>query len=109
MPVERRLRNRRLRNSGSHFGPVTWLNIQRQSTPDPLPPPLDVFVTRVASTPVHAATRQVGTEPSTPTSPTLHTKAYRRALQRQRQRNAHLVQAVLHYDRTENDLQLWYW
>jgi hypothetical protein len=107
MPAERRLRNRHLRNSGSHFGPVTRPNILGQSTPDPLPPPLDVFVTRVATTPVHVATREISTEPSTPTSPTLYTNGYRRALQRQR--SAHFVQAVLHYDRTENDLQPWYW
>jgi hypothetical protein len=48
------------------------------------------------------------TEPSTPMSPTLHTKGYRRAALR-RERSAQFVQSVLHYDRDENDLQPWYW
>jgi hypothetical protein len=48
------------------------------------------------------------TEPSTPTSPTLHTKGYRRAALR-REQSAQFVQSVLHYDRVENDLQPWYW
>lgn len=66
---------------------------------------------RLRTRPLHATTaapvRELSTEPSTPTSPTLHTRAYRRALGRQRA--AGPVRAVLHYVRTENELQPWLW
>jgi hypothetical protein len=45
------------------------------------------------------------TEPSTPTSSTIPYR--RRGLQRER--SALFVQAVLQYDRAENDLQPWFW
>jgi hypothetical protein len=48
------------------------------------------------------------TEPSTPTSPTLHTRAHRRRALR-REPCARFVQAVLQYDPADNDLQPWYW
>jgi hypothetical protein len=46
---------------------------------------------------------RVSTEPATPDSPILHTRALRR------ERSVHLPHVVLHYDRTENILQPWYW
>ena len=55
--------------------------------------------------PLADVAEEIKTEPSTPIS---HTRAYRRrALQRER--SAFFVQAVLQYDRDENDLQPWYW
>jgi hypothetical protein len=106
MPAERRLPTRRLRNSASHSGPVTRSAIQRDRTLGPPPLPEDVFHPG-PTTPVVAGSREVSTEPSTPSSPTLGTRGYRRALQRQR--SAYFVQAVLQYDRAENDLQPWFW
>jgi hypothetical protein len=96
MPAQRRLRTR---NPIPHLGPVTRSSFHSQNAPDPLPS--DTFDPG-STTP--EAYREVSTEPS---SPTLHTRAYGRALRRQR--SARFVHAVLHYDRFENDLQPWHW
>jgi hypothetical protein len=96
MPAQRRLRRR---SSGfPTTGPVTRSGIRRQL--DSLVPSLDVFTTPTANS-------EIGTEPASPTSPTLHTKAYRRILRRER--SALFVQAILQYDRSEDDLQPWLW
>ena len=91
MPPQRRL----LRSSRPSGGPITRTFTQ---TADPLP--------SVPTTPI--ANREVPTEPSTPTSPTLDTHSYRRTIS-DRRHSAAFVQAVLHYDRSENDLQPWFW
>ena len=53
-------------------------------------------------------TRDISTEPTTPTSPTLRTSGYRRRALR-REPSADFLQAVLHYDRAKNDVRPWYW
>ena len=96
MPPQRRLLTR---SSRPTEGPITRAFTRNQRTADPLP------LLNVPTTPV--AIREVSTEPSTPTSPTLDTHGYRRALWRQRRVAS--VQAVLHYDQSEKDLQPWFW
>ena len=49
----------------------------------------------------------VKTEPSTPESPTLLTRGYRRRLRRQS--SVCFTKAVLHYDQSVRDLKPWYW
>ena len=97
MPPQRpAARNRRLRN------PSLATSNRRQRSP--ILAPENVFDNNHATP---AGTTDVSMEPVTPTSPTIGTRAYRRALQRQR--SAHFVHAVLHYNRAGNDLKPWYW
>jgi hypothetical protein len=51
--------------------------------------------------------REVSTEPATPSSPTPSVETNRRALRRER--SERFVHAVLHYSRAEDDLQPWFW
>ena len=78
-----------------HATPPTRLELQL-----PAHLPTDLF-----STP--SSGREISTEPASPASPTLHTRAYRHTLQREQP--IHIPHAVLHYNRTENGLQPWYW
>ena len=87
MPPQRRLRAPTpLAHAGATYSPVQL----------PAQLPLDLF-----STP--SSGRGASTEPATPDSPSLHTRALRR------ERSVCLPHAVLHYDRTEDGLQPWYW
>jgi hypothetical protein len=95
-----------LRNLRTHpFAPPALPSIRTRisSSPDPLSlrSLLDIDVT----TP--EAIGEVDTEPSTPTTPPSRTRAFSRALQRQR--SARFVHVVFHYDRTQNGLQPWFW
>ena len=96
MPPQRRPRPRRSRD-------VTLNPVVGPDSPStPAQNSLD-FALNVL--PLADVAEEAKTEPSTPIS---HTRAYRRrALWRER--NALFVQAVLQYDREENDLQPWYW
>jgi hypothetical protein len=102
MPPQRRPRTRRSRNTVPNPAVPPDFHVHAHATPDPLPLALDVPQWTTNSV------EETKTEPTTPTSPTLHTQAYRRRALR-RERSARLVNAVLHYDRAENDLQPWYW
>jgi hypothetical protein len=93
------LRNVRTRPAAPPTLPSVLTSIS--SSPDP--PSLRSL--NDATTPV--AIGDVPTEPSTPTSPTSNTRAFSRALQRQR--SALFVHAVFHYDRIQNGLQPWFW
>jgi hypothetical protein len=97
MPPQRRLLTR---SSYPNQGPITRSFTQNHRAADSSMSMPDFSTTPVAS-------REVSTEPTTPTSPTLDTRGNCRALQRER--SAAFVQAVLHYDRSENDLQPWFW
>ena len=93
MPPQRlgRVRIRRARTHSSVTPPTqTDLSAQAPSLP---------------STPSPRRSREVTTEPATPASPTPHTRA--RTLRRERSIN--IPHSVLHYNRTENGLQPWYW
>jgi hypothetical protein len=103
MPVNRPRRSLRLRRSDTTA--FLTLNSMDPSTPDLSAPPPDAPTTPVRQSQIDP----LKTEPSTPTSPTIHTRGYRRALARERSARFVSVQAVLHYDRVENDLQPWYW
>ena len=96
MPLQRRVRTRRTRN---HSGASPLRQVEPAPASAPLPLPSDLF------TPTQSPEREISTEPATPASPTLHMRT--RALRRER--NVEIPHSVLHYDRTENNLQPWYW
>jgi hypothetical protein len=103
MPADRRRRSRRLCRSYT-------ISFPAHDLVDPKTPELSVLDPSpdTPATPTRLSQAELPkTEPSTPTSPTLHTRGYRRALRRER--SAQFIQAILHYDRVENDLQPWHW
>ena len=102
MPPQRRGRARiRLTPTHASANPPTQTDLPAQTPTLPEEPllPLAIF----ASTP--SPGREITTEPATPASPTLHTRAW--ALRRERSIN--IPHSVLHYNRTENGLQTWHW
>lgn len=97
MPLQGRRRASTQRTS-DHSGANPLLRVELP-VPAPLPLPSDIV------TPTQSPGREVSTEPATPSSLTPHTRT--RALRRER--NVEIPHSVLHYDRTENGLQPWYW
>ena len=100
MPPQRRARSRRTpTHSSAMANPPPQTDL-----PAPAPPEEPLLRLNVLdSTPSHW--REISTEPATPTSPTLSTRAW--ALRRER--SVDIPHSVLHYDRAENALQPWYW
>jgi hypothetical protein len=84
MPPQRHPRPRRARTPPS-ANPSLQAGLPAPVPPDELLPPLNVL----ASTP--GSGREVSTEPATPASPTLHTRAL------QRERSVDIPPSVLHY------------
>ena len=98
MPAQRSPYPRCRGNTESLTGPATRRNDRRLRPADSLEPgELHADV----ATPV--GSREVSTEPATSPSPILGSRALRR------QRSAHFVHAVFHYNRSSNDLQPWFW
>jgi hypothetical protein len=114
MPAKRQTRAQtRLRNacSMSLIGP--GIGAERPRSPQPPPwEDIDLFGTSPSNsfdTPTREALLDPArTEPSTPDSPS-NRAARDRTLKRERSVHYFDVQAVLHFDRSENDLQPWHW
>ena len=103
MPPQRpAARRRSLRNSRS----LTANHRQRSPAPISVSIPESVFTANTEST-ATISSREVSTEPATPSSPTPATRTNRRALRRER--SVRLLHSVLHYSRAEDDLQPWFW
>ena len=105
MPPQRpAARRRSLRNSRS----LTANHRQRSPAPISISIPESVF-TAAANTESTATigSREVSTEPATPSSPTPATGTNRRALRRER--SMRILHSVLHYSRALDDLQPWFW
>ena len=116
MPAQRQTRAQtRLRNSRSmaFIGPGVGIEVERPRSPQP-PPWEDIDLFGMSSsnsftTPTREALLDpTRTEPSTPDSPS-NRAAQDRTLKRERSMHSFDFQAVLHFDRSENDLQPWHW
>jgi hypothetical protein len=85
---------------------------RRETTPQLPPSDDDLFgLTPSFTTPTRseAPNELIPTEPSTPDFSFFGTKAHDRTLHREKSVRLVDVQAVLHYNRGENDLQPWHW